>query len=146
MINKKIGFVFFTLFVIIISLSFFFNSSSQFDAIGLSITRRLVSRKIQTNFTDAVIKLVEGKGEVLIQKTENNTCYWITPIKQRGYYLEIKKYSSKENDCNGEILEEGIIPTGKPIGIIGETNCLCGKKITIKRIDVDTGTFFSINS
>ncbi len=145
MLNKKIGIVFFVIFIVILSLSFAFNSSPQLDTARLSLLGRLDSKKIQINFTSAIINLVDGNREILVEKTEN-TCYWITTVRWNGgYFLEIKKYNSTEHDCNGEILEEGLVPTGKPIGIIGETNCLCDKNIVIKRIDEDTGIFFKIS-
>jgi len=102
--------------------------------------------RIETNFTLAVIRLIRGEDEILVKNQEENVCYWITPTKDMDYYLELKKYSSETSECHGKLLEESTIPTGKSIGIIGKTNCLCGNEIIIKKLDEETGTFLKIIS
>jgi len=140
----KIVFVLVAIFFLILLSPFIFESSITYNKIRFRLTGFFVLENTETNFTSAVIKLIDGRSEMMIRNDEN-TCFWITPTKENGYNLEVKKYNSNEtNGCYGEIVEESKIPTGEPIDIISKTNCLCGKEIMIRRLDEKTGTFFKI--
>jgi len=144
--HKKIIIIFIVLFCLILSLSFILESSDPFRMIRLTITGLLYQRTTETNFPSAINRMIEGENEILIKTAESNICYWITPTIDKGYYLEVKKYYSENNDCYGRLLEKKLIPTDKPIGIIGRKNCICSSDVIIERIDEKTGTFFRITS
>lgn len=144
--HKKIAILFtITIFLVILS-SIIFKYSTPFNKIRLGLVSLTNPTEIQTNFTSAIIELIQGKPEIFVQITENNTCYWMTPIKEKGYYIELKKYASETNDCYGNLIEENKIPTGTPIDIISRKNCLCTGEFIITRLDENTGTFLKITS
>lgn len=146
MVDKKIV-VFLIIFCLILSSVFIFKSPSLLNDISSSITgliTRISPVETETNFTSAIVKLVKVKDKITIKITESNVCYWMTPIRKGGYYIEVKKYSSETKECFGKVLEKTLIPTDKPIDIIGRINCLCSGKVMIKRLNEKKGTFLKI--
>jgi hypothetical protein len=146
MVSRKVFIVLISVFSLILLSSFIYEYSPTFHKINLSITGLLYSGKTETNFTSAIVELLKGGDEVLVQTSESNVCYWITPTRDKGYYIEIKKYSSENKECYGKLLEESMIPTDKPINIIGKTNCLCSNEITVKKVGGEKGNFLEIIS
>jgi len=101
----------------------------------------------ETDATFAMTGLSTGDIEkIYMTSGKKNECYWITPTFDRGYYLEIRKYYSETNDCYGNLLDEVVIPLDGPVNIIGNTDCICSKRMQIKRIEVDGDIFFEIKT
>ena len=101
----------------------------------------------ETDTTFAMTGLSTGEIEkIYMTSGKKNECYWITPTFDRGYYLEIRKYNSTTNDCYGNLIDETVIPLDGPVNIIGNTDCICSKRMQIKRIEVDGDIFFEVKT
>lgn len=102
---------------------------------------------VHTDVMSAVSQLSYGEtDELIIGSGEENLCYWITPTFNKGHFLEIKKYNSSTNDCYGKLIEISMLPIDGPIDLIGDTDCICNKRTSIKRLEVNGDVFLEVKA
>ncbi len=128
--NKKFAIFLVVLLGLIFSISFFLTSS-PIQHVPLSIfniLRRIRGEKPLTIETDVISALnkLKDSNSILIEVTENETCYWIKPTRNKTHYLlEINKYKSTMGRCLGFLRGKSYVIVDKGINMIGGNSCIC---------------------
>jgi len=112
--------------------------------VGVLVYPRYIA-PAETNATMAFSKVYSGEEETIyLASGDKEMCYWITPTFDNGYYLEIKKYNSTEEQCYGDILERNMIKLGEPVNMRGDTDCICSSRVKITKSEENGYVFLEV--